>query len=108
MEDRQNLLADILRSAEERDYSGYSKFDALNSPFLNLLAFNNKWLRLIFTQIVKESPFHVRPLLGVRESRNPKGIALFARAYFFLYQQSPDPVVTRKPQPRLQSPLLGL
>ncbi len=96
MEDRQNLLADILRSAEERDYSGYSKFDALNSPFLNLLAFNNKWLRLIFTQIVKESPFHVRPLLGVRESRNPKGIALFARAYFFLYQQSPDPVYLKK------------
>lgn len=102
MEDRQNLLLDILRSAEERAYGGYSKFDALNSPFLNLLAFNNKWLRLIFTQIVKEAPFHVRPLMGVRESRNPKGIALFARAYFILYQQSPDPVYLKKGEALIQ------
>ena len=52
------------------------------------LTFDNKWLRLIFTQIVKELPFNVRPLLRVRKSRNPKGIALFARAYFSLYQKT--------------------
>ncbi len=75
-------------SAEEHDYSGYSKFDALNSRFLMSLTFNNKWLRLIFTQLVKELPCNIRPLLGVRKSRNPKGIALFARAYFFLYQNT--------------------
>jgi rhamnogalacturonyl hydrolase YesR len=91
MIDNQKVLTDILFAAEEQDYSGYSKFDALNSPFLNLITLNNKWLRLIYTQSVKESPFHIRPLLGVKKSRNPKGIALFARAYFFLYQKTGNP-----------------
>jgi len=82
------VIIDILNSAEEQDYGGYSKFDALNSRFLMSLTLDNKWLRLIFTQIVKELPFNVRPLLRVRKSRNPKGIALFARAYFSLYQKT--------------------
>lgn len=88
MIDKQKVLTDILFAAEEQDYSGYSKFDALNSPLLDFLTFNNKWLRLIYTQVVKESPFHIRPFLGVKKSRNPKGIALFARTYFFLYQKT--------------------
>ena len=88
METKHRVLTHILDSAEEQDYVGYSKFDALNSRFLMSLTFDNKWLRLIFTQIVKELPFNVRPLLRVRKSRNPKGIALFARAYFSLYQKT--------------------
>ena len=80
------ILTSVLDAAHEKDYSGFSKFDALNSPFLNTLSFNNKWLRLAFTQLVKESPIDLRPLLGVRKSRNPKGIALFARAYLSLYK----------------------
>ena len=88
MEKRLKILIDILNAAEKRDYSGYSKFDALNSRFLKFLCFNNKWLRLIHTQVVKEFCFNIRPVLGVKKSRNPKGIALFARAYFFLYQKT--------------------
>jgi len=88
LETKHRVLIDILNSAEEQDYGGYSKFDALNSRFLMSLTLDNKWLRLIFTQIVKELPFNVRPLLRVRKSRNPKGIALFARAYFSLYQKT--------------------
>ena len=60
-----DILIDTLESARRQDYSGYSKFDALNSPFLNALTFNNKWLRLIYTQAVKQSPFDIRPLLRV-------------------------------------------
>lgn len=88
METKYKVLLDILNSAEEQDYSGYSKFDALNSRFLLSLTLGNKWLRLIYTQIVKELPFNLRPLLRVKKSRNPKGIALFVRAYFFLYQST--------------------
>jgi rhamnogalacturonyl hydrolase YesR len=80
------ILTNVLDAAHEKDYSGFSKFDALNSPLLNTLSFNNKWLRLAFTQLVKESPIDLRPLLGVKKSRNPKGIALFARAYLSLYK----------------------
>jgi hypothetical protein len=75
------ILDDALNAAREKDYAGWSKFDALNSPFLDAATFGNKWLRLAAIQFVKESPVNLRPLFGVRKSRNPKGIALFARAY---------------------------
>jgi len=96
MEDNLKILTKVLNAAEKEEYGGYSKFDALNSPLLNKISFNNKWLRLIYTQFVKEIPFHIRPLLRVKKSKNPKGIALFARAYFFLYQKTSDPAFLRK------------
>jgi len=96
MEDKLNTVTKVLNAAEKKDYSGYSKFDALNSPVLKSLTFDNKWLRIFYTQIVKELPIHVRPLLKVKKSKNPKGIALFARAYFFLYQKTTDPALLRK------------
>ncbi len=87
----QEILRSVLHSADVQDYSGYSKFDALNSPLLKTLSLNNKWLRLLFTQGVARCPFNIRPLLRVKKSRNPKGIALFARAYLFLYERTSDP-----------------
>ncbi len=84
--DYENILKRVLTSAKANDFAGYSKFDALNSPLLSVLSLNNKWLRLMYTQTVKQCPANIRPLLGVRKSRNPKGIALFTRAYLFLYE----------------------
>src|SRR5439155_13339719 len=37
-------------------------------------------------QSVMRSPLHVRPLLGVAKARNPKGLALFARALLARYR----------------------
>jgi len=102
MDENLKLLFNVLSAAEQKDYSGYCKFDALNSAFLKKISCNNRWLRLIYTQLVKECPFHIRPLLGVKQSRNPKGIALFARAYFFLYQKTTDPVFLRKGESLIQ------
>jgi rhamnogalacturonyl hydrolase YesR len=102
MGDALNILLDVLNAAEKKDYKGYSKFDALNSAFLSALSFGNKWLRFIYTQIVKEMPFNLRPLFGVKPSRNPKGIALFARAYFFLYQITNDPIYLKKGEALIQ------
>ena len=81
----------VLAYAEARNYVGYGKFDALNSPFLKAMAFNNKWLRLVASQMIKFSPVNLRPLLGVRQYKNPKGMALFARAYLNLYQTYGQP-----------------
>jgi len=102
MENTLNILLDVLSAAEKKDYRGYSKFDALNSPFLNALSFNSKWLRFIYTQILKEMPYNLRPLFGVKPSKNPKGIALFARAYLFLYQQTNDPAFLEKGEGLIQ------
>lgn len=87
----EQVLRDVLQSAQNRDYAGYGKFDALNSPLLKAFSFNNAWLRFFWIQLIKECPFHVRPLLGVKTSRNAKGLALFARAYLFLYEQTKEP-----------------
>ena len=113
------ILTSVLDAAHEKDYSGFSKFDALNSPSLNALSLNSKWLRLAFTQLVKESPINLRPLLGVKESRNPKGIALFARASLSLYKttgafevprpgRESYPMAVGKSQSRISTSLLGL
>ncbi len=70
--------------AKERDYTGYSKFDALNSPLLKRLTGKRRLLRGGVTYLVSRAPFNVRPLLGVQKRQNPNGLALFARAYFNL------------------------
>lgn len=84
----ETVLRDVLSYAEREDFAGYSKFDALNSRWLKRLSFNSSMLRLVFTQAVMRCPWHVRPLLGVERSRNPKGIALFAMAYLESYRRT--------------------
>jgi hypothetical protein len=79
-----------LEWAKKQDYTGYDKHDGLNSPLLKTLSFNNKWLRMLFIQGVMRFPVNIRPLLGVKKVRNPKGIALFARAYLNLYRVTGD------------------
>jgi rhamnogalacturonyl hydrolase YesR len=86
----EDILWNVLASAKAKHYSGYSKFDALNSPVLSALSLDSKWLRILFTQAVKMCPLNIRPLLGVRTSRNPKGVALFAQAYLSLYEATQD------------------
>lgn len=102
MSDYQKILLDVLSSAQQKDYAGYGKFDALNSPLLRFLSLNNPWLRLILIQLVKECPWHIRPWLGVRTSRNPKGIALFARAYLFLFEKTKNQKYLQEAQSLLQ------
>jgi hypothetical protein len=78
-------LGDIQRQTLEvgrrLDYRGYSKHDALNARWLNTVVGDSRTLRLVAIQAVMRSPFHIRPLLGVRGTRNAKGLALFGRAW---------------------------
>jgi hypothetical protein len=74
-------LQQVLLWARARDYAGYSKFDVFNSPIMRLLALNNRYLRLVLTAVWSRLPLDLRPWLGTLQSRNPKGIALFALAY---------------------------
>jgi hypothetical protein len=70
----------VLNFAKSKNYSGYSKFDALNSPLLKALSFDIPLLRLLYIQLVMRAPVNLRPLTGIRSSINPKGIAIFARS----------------------------
>jgi hypothetical protein len=75
------VLRRVLDWSRGRDYAGYSKHDALNSPFLHACTLGVGVLRLLATQVVMRFPFNSRPLLGVPARRNPKGIGLFAYAW---------------------------
>ena len=74
------MLDRTLDTARGQQYEGYSKHDALNAPWLARVAGSSRWPRLAVTQLVTRSPVDVRPLVGVRKARNPKGLSLFARA----------------------------
>ncbi len=76
----QRILQATLDRAHAVGYSGYSKFDALLSPVTETLSFGWWPLRLVWTQVVKQSPVNLRPLLRVRKGVNPEAPALFARA----------------------------
>jgi hypothetical protein len=80
----------VLQTARALDYCGYSKHDALNAPWMERLAGNSRLRRLGFIQLVMRAPLHVRPWLGVRTMRNPKGLALFARALLARYRTTGD------------------
>ena len=86
----------VLAYAESQDYSGYSKFDACNSPFVKLATLNNRWLRGGAILFVNKFPINIRPVLQVKKSKNPKGMALFARSYIDLYQATGDEVFLAK------------
>ena len=86
----QQALQQVLRYAEDRDYSGYSKFDALNSPWLNTLTLGISPLRWACAQAVYRSPINIRPWLGVKKGRNPKGVGLFALAYLYQSRAQPE------------------
>lgn len=85
------MLQEVLDWVRGQDYLGYEKHDALNSPFLRAVAGWSRWPRLLATQGVMRAPFNLRPLLGVPPALNPKGLALFIRAYFDLYRIERDP-----------------
>lgn len=55
---------------------GYEPFDGLTSP-LKRLTFNNLFLLRVLQQIVLRSPFHIRPLLGIK----PRPATAYARAF---------------------------
>jgi hypothetical protein len=80
---RPNLSA-LEHYARAKDYAGFCKFDGLNSPLLEAAALDNRILRLVYTQAVNRIPLPLRSVLGVRKTRNPKGIANFVRGYALL------------------------
>ncbi|MDI6401478.1 hypothetical protein QLX67_05680 [Balneolaceae bacterium ANBcel3] len=69
---------------EREKYKGYDPYDILNAH-INFLLFG-KWGPPVATQIQKRLPINLRPLLGIKKERNPKGMGLFLKAYCNLYK----------------------
>ncbi len=79
-------LERVLRWSARRDYAGFSKFDAFNSPVVEALTPEIPRLRALVAAAWARSPIDLRHIFRTKPSRNPKGIALFALAYFRRYR----------------------
>lgn len=75
------VLDRVFDTARADDFAGYSKHDALNSRLLERVAGGSRITRLVAIQSIMRSPIDLRPYVGVRKARNPKGLSLFARAF---------------------------
>lgn len=71
------------------NFSGYDPYDTLNSSWG--LKHLGKWLPAVAVQVQKRNPINIRPLLGIRKGRNPKGIGLMLKAFSILHQIEPQP-----------------
>ncbi len=65
---------------EDHDYKGYEPFDGLSS-FLYPYAFKNLLAERILQQAIRQSPFNLRPLLGVKPLPSTKGRGYIASGY---------------------------
>jgi hypothetical protein len=79
-------LEDLELYLEKENFKGYDPFDALNSPLLKNLSFNNRSLRILYIQTLKRLPLNLRPILGIKKDYNPKGVGLFLWGYAKLYR----------------------
>jgi len=76
------------RWVEGQGFKGWDPHDALNSPLLKDLTFGNRYLGIVWVQVMRRSPLNLRRLLGVRQGYNPKGMGLFLGAYIRKWQTS--------------------
>ena len=75
---------------ENHKFLGWDPHDALNSPLLKKLSFENRLLGIFWVQLLKRLPINLRPLLGVPKGYNPKGMGLFLSSYLRKYQNLGD------------------
>ena len=85
-------ITDVLfRFVRDKSFSGYDPFDGLNSSLFQVAGLGKYPLaRLAWIQFHKRSPFNFRPMVGVPETRNPKGIALVVLGLLLRYRDTKD------------------
>ena len=80
---------------EANDYRGYEPFDGLSSPFA-ALTFNNLFLKRLLTQLVRQSPINIRPLLLIKKLDSTKGRGYMAWGYLTMFQLTNSETLQRK------------
>lgn len=75
---------------EAREFAGSDPYDAMNSPLLAFLSLNTLPGKILWTQLLRRSPWDLRPLLLVPPGRNPKGLGLFLESFVRMAQLLPE------------------
>jgi hypothetical protein len=90
MGDVMDSLNGLLAYCRDQDWEGFDPFDGLNSRVFQFLPYlkNSRLARMALIQFNKRSPLNLRPLLGIKKGRNPKGMGLFLAALVNLYKIS--------------------
>lgn len=84
-----NLIFEAISSLEkyisEENFRGYDPYDGLMSPLFRLPVLkSNGTVRFISQQLIKKSPFNVRPMLGIKKGYNPVTLGLCIQGYSYL------------------------
>ena len=86
-----NITNQIYLDSKSNGFSGQDPFDSLNSRFFSVVPSLKKGIfGLVWIQLNKRSIINFRPLLGVPEMRNPKGIGLIVLGLLEDYQRTSD------------------
>ena len=92
-------LYGLEKYVSEQDFAGFDPYDALNSPVLRALSFEQKYIRIAWTQFMRRFPVNLRPWLSTSKGHNPKGLGLFLWGYSRLAEvhgkQAYEPSITR-------------
>jgi hypothetical protein len=76
-------LQKLQKWVEEHNYKGYEPFDGLSS-YLRPLTFGNLFLNRILMQSIRQSPFNLRPFLGISPLDSTIGRGYMAWGYLTL------------------------
>ncbi len=70
---------------EARNYRGYEPFDGLSS-WARPLAFGNQFAERLLQQLIRQCPYNLRPIFGVRPKDSTKGRGYMDWGYLTLYR----------------------
>jgi rhamnogalacturonyl hydrolase YesR len=85
VEDVQRSLERVQSWVEQHNYRGYEPFDGLSS-WARPLAFGNIFAERLLMQAIRQCPFNLRPLFGIRPQDSTKGQGYMAAGYLLLYR----------------------
>jgi len=78
-------ISSLEKYISDNNFRGYDPYDSLASPLFRLPVLkSNHTFRFISQQLIRKSPFNIRPLLGIKKGYNPVTLGLCIQAYTYL------------------------
>lgn len=91
MTDLNEIYASLMANSQAGVYAGWDPFDGLESRIFQATPLRHiAPVRVAWLQMVKRSPWNLRPLLRVPKGLNSKGLALFALAELSRYRATKE------------------
>ncbi len=97
----QNSIQALEAWIEKHDYKGYEPFDGLSSPLYRIVSGNLLCERLL-QQLIRQSPFNLRPFLGVKPLDSTKGRGYIAWGYLKMFQYTGSSIYKEKAKASLK------